>query len=174
MWGQVLAGVVLAAALAGGQALVVSTAYGKGDKAGWDRRDAAAWQASARASEAGRAAERLARDAAHAVDAQHAAAAAQIRTVYRTIEREIPAHVTPAMDARFPLSVGWVRAHDAAALGLSPAAVDPAGGPDDAASPVTGSEAAFGIRTNYETAAACARQLSDLQDLIRGQPGYPR
>lgn len=79
----------------------------------------------------------------------HAVETERIRTVYRTLIREVPHVVTPEVDRAYPLSVGWVRLHDAGALGL-PIAPDPTGRPDDAASDTAGSDAIGVVLENYE------------------------
>lgn len=174
MW-RILAGLCLAVVMLGAAAATLNMAYQKGDKAGWDRRDAVAWQSAAKNSETARQVERVAAAAAATVDAQHEQAAQQIRTVYRTIERERAVYVTPEIDRRFPLSVGWVRLHDAAALGVPAGSLtDPAGLVDDGPSTVVASAAADTIRANYEACTDTGRKLTDLQALIRGQAGWPR
>lgn len=110
--------------------------------------------------------------AVEAQDAQISAAAAThdqaaqaaIVTRYRTIIKEIPSVLTPQIDARFPLPVGFVRLHDAAALGLDVSAVpDAAGRPDDAASEVDASRAAAVIVGNYGSCREDQQRLADLQ-----------
>lgn len=74
----------------------------------------------------------------------------RVRVVHDTtqaIQREITTYVTPATDRAFPLPVGFVRLHDAAASGVSAL---PAAGPADAtASAIAASAAAGVIVTNY-------------------------
>lgn len=122
-----------------------------------------------------------AKSAAKAKDtetAQHAASVAiglgeamaqeRIRTVYRTIRTEIHDHVSPAIDRAFPMPVGLVRLHDAAARGLDVSAVpDSAGQPDDAASRFAASDLAGAFTDNYGACRANAEQLSGLQSWIR-------
>jgi hypothetical protein len=99
-----------------------------------------------------------------------AAAQARIVYVYRTLQAEIPHVLTPALDRSFPLSVGFVRVHDAAALGVSLASLpDPTGQPDDAASRVAPSDLGAVIAGNYGRCQADAEQLSALQQWIRDQ-----
>lgn len=99
-----------------------------------------------------------------AAGAADAAAQARIRTVTRTIIQEIPGVLPPAVDRAFPLPVGFVRVHDAAARGLDLSDVpDPAGRPDDAASGVAASDAAAVIAGNYGACRADAQRLADLQ-----------
>lgn len=104
-----------------------------------------------------------------AAAAQHDAAAQQAIVIrYRTITREVHDVVTPAIDARYPLPVGFVRVHDAAALGLDLSAIpSPAGEPDDAASSVTASDAAATITANYGRCRSASQQLIDLQAWLR-------
>lgn len=108
--------------------------------------------------------------ATHRVEAEAAAAQAEIRTVYRTITERIPVYVTRESDDRCPVPVGFVRLHDHAAAGAAPPAVpDPAGQPHDAASGVALSAVAGTVAGNYEACHAVRRQLIDLQAWIRAQ-----
>ena len=103
------------------------------------------------------------------------AAQVQIRTITRTILKEVPFALTPAVDRAFPLSVGFVRLHDAAALGVDPAILpDPAGQPDGAASPVAESSAAQVVVSNYGVCRSTAEQLTALQDWITAQQAVTR
>jgi hypothetical protein len=99
-----------------------------------------------------------------AIGAQDEAARRRIETVTRTIVKEIPIALPPAVDRRFPLSVGFVRLHDAAARGalLSDVAA-PAGAADDAASLVPPSDLAGVIAANYGDCRADAAELADWQ-----------
>ncbi len=90
---------------------------------------------------------------------------AKTREVYRTIREEVPNYVTPEIDARFPVPVGSVRLHDAAARGEKPVP-DPSGKPNDATSGVTASAFADTVAGNYETCNATRDQLIGLQDWI--------
>lgn len=97
---------------------------------------------------------------------------AQARIVYRyrVIAGGIPLVVTPAVDRDFPLSVGFVRAHDAAASGLDIGQVPgPAGQSDDSAASVKPSDLAAVLAANYKAAKQDAQQLSDLQQWVRDQ-----
>lgn len=72
------------------------------------------------------------------------------RTKFETITREIPIHVTPETDARFPLPCGFVRMHDAAVHEAGADAVpNPAGKSDGDACEVTASQALNVISANY-------------------------
>lgn len=103
-----------------------------------------------------------------AASARQGVVQTQIQWRTRTLLKEITVAIPPAVDMRFPLSVGFVRWHDAAARGVdlseSPA---PAGQPDDAASLVKPSDLAAVIGGNYGSCRADAGQLSDLQDWVR-------
>lgn len=96
-------------------------------------------------------------------------ATAQARIVYltKTLTKEVPGVITVQMDKSYPLSVGFVRLHDAAALGLDVSQVPaPAGQPDDAASSIASSVAAAAIIANYGEARADAERLTALQKWI--------
>jgi hypothetical protein len=162
MW-QLIAGGLAAIAVAGG-------AYKLGSDSGWARRDAVALGADLVREKGAHVSDLEAVRASQAAERNHQTAAEAIRTVYRTIEWEIPVHVSPETDARFPLAVGFVRVHDAAALGMPVADVhDPAGRPDDAASELAASEAARTIAGNYEACADNAQRLETWQAWWRGQ-----
>ena len=162
MW-QVILGGLAAVAVAGG-------AYRLGADSGWARRDAAALSADLAREKGAHLADLGAQQASQKTGGEHELAAVRLRTVYRTIEREVPTHVTAEIDDRFPVPVGFVRVHDAAALGLPVADVhDPAGRPDDAAADVAASEAATVIAGNYAACADTAERLRSLQAWWRGQ-----
>ncbi len=79
-------------------------------------------------------------------DAQ--AKVAEIQASSDTIIREVPYAITPATDARFPLSNGYVRLYNSAvANALLPAAP---GEPDDAPSAVAESEASVVNAVNFK------------------------
>ena len=74
----------------------------------------------------------------------------------------------PAIDRGYPLSVGFVRLHDAAAIGRDLSAVPaPAGLADDATSPVKSSRLATVIVANYGECRADAERLTALQEWVR-------
>lgn len=101
----------------------------------------------------------------HAV--AEAKAQAAIRTLTRTHIKEVPVYVTAETDRRFPLPVGFVRLHDAAALGVDVSAVpDPAGRADGAASTVAPSDAAQTIAGNYGECRAVEERLAQLQTWV--------
>jgi hypothetical protein len=88
----------------------------------------------------------------------------RVRVIHDTtqsLQREIPSYVTPATDRAFPLPVGFVRLHDAAATGVLPG---PAGATDASASDVTASQAASVIAANYGTCLAIRAQLNAVLD----------
>jgi hypothetical protein len=166
MW-QVILGGAAVLAMAGG-------AYKLGSDSGWARREAVALTADLAREEGAHAADLQALQASQQAASEHQLAAERVRTLYRTIEREIPAHVTAETNARFPVPVGFVRVHDAAALGLPVAEVhDPAGRADGAASEVAASEAAGVVVWNYEACADNAERLSAWQAWWRGQTAAP-
>jgi hypothetical protein len=92
----------------------------------------------------------------------------RVRTVTRTLIERIPTYVSATTDAHYPLPWGFVRVHDAAAVGddLSAAAPD-AGRPDEAASDVAASEAARIVVANYGACRADQARLAELQDWAR-------
>jgi 2-methylcitrate dehydratase PrpD len=97
----------------------------------------------------------------------------RVRAVHdttQTMQREIPLYVTPATDRTFPLPVGFVRVHDAAATGVLPG---PAGDADATASDVTASQAATVIASNYGTCLEIREQLNAVLDRIDATAALP-
>ncbi len=95
---------------------------------------------------------------------------AEIRWRTITTIREVPVYVSPETDHRFPVPVGLVRVHDAAARGVSPAEVpDPAGRPDDAPSGVAASALGQTLAANYGSCLADLERFRDLQGWIDQQ-----
>jgi hypothetical protein len=93
----------------------------------------------------------------------------RIRVVHDTttqLQRDTPTYVTPSMDHDYPLPVGFIRVHDAAAAGTLPG---PAGAIDATRAPVAASTAAAVIAGNYGTCHETAEQLTALQDWWRAQ-----
>lgn len=87
-----------------------------------------------------------------------------VREQTTQLQREIPRYVTPSTDDRFPLSVGFVRLHDAAATGL------PLGAPgaaDATRSVIATSTATDVIAGNYGICRETAEQLTRLQEWVR-------
>ncbi len=163
-----------------GYALAAAVALAVGFSGGWTVRDWKAARDDAASIEAAHQAELAAVDAAlklertqaatsDGIAAEAAEAQVQIRTVTRTLIKEVPVYVTPDDDRRCVVPVGFVRIHDAAAAGRT-AIPDPAGRPDDAPSGLALSAVAGTVVENYAgTCAANARQLSDLQAWVRAQ-----
>lgn len=107
-------------------------------------------------------------DATSRIETAAAEAQAEIRTVTRTLIREVPVYVTPDADARCVVPAGFVRVHDAAAAGRP--VPEPAGVADDAPSGLELSAVAAAVAENYgDVCQANARQLSDLQAWVREQ-----
>lgn len=86
-----------------------------------------------------------------------------IHDTTQTIQREIPSYVTPTTDRAYPLPVGFVRLHDAAATGVLP---DAPRDTDATASDVTASQAASIITANYGTCLAIREQLNAVLDRL--------
>ncbi|HUO11333.1 MAG TPA: hypothetical protein VMU37_01120 [Caulobacteraceae bacterium] len=117
----------------------------------------------------------VAKVARQATVSQTVAVAAQagqdhVRNLTHTLIERVPTYVSPATDREYPLPLGFVRLHDAAAAGVDlPAASEGPGDPDDAPSPVTASDAAAIIVTNYGVCHADQSRLAALQAWARGQ-----
>jgi hypothetical protein len=86
-----------------------------------------------------------------------------IHDTTQTLQREIPTYVTPATDRAFPLPIGFVRVHDAAATGGLPGL---ARATDAEASDVTASRAADVIAANYGTCLEIREQLNAVLDRL--------
>jgi hypothetical protein len=94
----------------------------------------------------------------------------RVRVVTRTLVERIPARITAAVDARYPLPWGFVRVHDAAAAGLDlPAFAPGAERADDAPSGVALSEAARVVAANYGDCRADQARLAALQAWTRAE-----
>jgi hypothetical protein len=121
----------------------------------------------AREAAAEQRARRIERDqgqASERIGAADQAKQTRIRTITRTLVHEVPVAIPPSVDRAFPLSVGFVRLHDAAALGLDLSDIAaPAGAADDAAARVGASDAARVIAANYGDCRADAQELADWQ-----------
>jgi hypothetical protein len=91
----------------------------------------------------------------------------------RVVKQKVYIHVhDPAAPARAVgcVSVGLVRLHDAAALGVDPDTLPlPAGSSDDACSAVTNAGLASAIADNYAAARANAAQLDDLEANVKAK-----
>lgn len=90
-----------------------------------------------------------------------------VRQVIHDIQREAPRYVTPSTDAAYPLPVGFVRLHDAAAAAVLPG---PPGTADAQASTVKASDAAGVIADNYGTCHDAINQLNTLIDRLQAPP----
>lgn len=89
----------------------------------------------------------------HDADVSNAAAHQKIITVTQHIIQKVPQYVTPQTDARFPLPCGFIRLHDASALGVEPSEISlPANNVDGDKCPVTTSDAGSIIAANYALA----------------------
>lgn len=156
-----------------GYALTAGLSLALGFGGGWKLRD---WQAAEAAQKAARAETRalqktlaIERGAARAsadIGAKVEARTEAVRTVTRTIIERVPAYVSPAADARCVLPLGFVRVHDAAALGLSPAPAA-AGQSDEAASGLELSDVARTVAGNYGICHEAVEQVTGWQDFYR-------
>jgi hypothetical protein len=108
-------------------------------------------------------------DAAEArADASEKTAAAAIAARVSRQTKEVPDVVTPTVDRSYPLPVGLVRVHDAAALGVELSSLPaPAGLADDAPDPAPASALADVIVANYGACASTAQRLTAIQDYVR-------
>jgi hypothetical protein len=100
------------------------------------------------------------------------AAQAALSAQARVIIEKVPIYVSNAR-SNVPgvacVSVGLVRLHDAAALGVDPASLPAPVGADDACSTVTPAALASTIARNYAAARANAEQLDALEADVRAQ-----
>lgn len=96
-------------------------------------------------------------------------ARAEVRIVYRTITERVPVHVTPEIDRDYPVPVGFVRLHDAAAAGSTATLSDSAGQPADAPSGVPLSAVADTVVWNYAGCTDDRARLIGWQDWYREQ-----
>lgn len=93
-----------------------------------------------------------------------ASAQAKVVTVTQTITKEIPAHVTPQVDATVCVPYGLIRLLDASALEADPNGLGlPTGKSDADCAPVEASALAKSVIDNYSVAQANAEQLTALQ-----------
>jgi hypothetical protein len=147
-----------------GALALVGSGYALGHRSARLEAQGEAWQAEALLNR--RAIDRIERATAatQLIAEASAARAAQIRTFTTTLVREVPVHVDAETDARFPMPVGLVRVHDAAALGRPVSAIpDPAGRPDGEASDVVASTLASVVALNYGTCREDQTRLSAWQ-----------
>lgn len=102
--------------------------------------------------------------------AAHEIARTRIRTVYKTIDREVIQYVKTSAATGCQLPAGWVRLHDAAALARVPGAP---GEPDARPSGITATDSLPVITGNYEACSENRQQLIDLQGWIIKQAAQP-
>ena len=95
-------------------------------------------------------------------DARTAQVITKIQTVTKEVVREVPTYITPAIDAAFPLPVGFLCVHDAAITGQSPTPGGPCDTPD-APSGVKASVAATVIAENYGACNECCERARQWQ-----------
>ena len=81
-----------------------------------------------------------------------------------TIIKEVPVYVPVQADAACTINRGFVRLHDAAAVGALP---EPARDTDAAAADIALSAVAGTVATNYQTCHETAEQLRALQTWVR-------
>lgn len=104
------------------------------------------------------------------IEASDAKKQQQIHTVFRTLEREVPAHVTPEVDRQYPVSNRLVGVLDRALA--VPAVPDSAGSADDApAAPSAVAESDLGAWATQviEQYNSTRQQLIDLQAWVQAQ-----
>jgi hypothetical protein len=104
--------------------------------------------------------------------AQETTAQAALSAQTRIIIEKVPVYVSNArsdVPGVACVSVGLVRLHDAAALGVDPASLPAPVGADDACSTVTPAALASTIARNYAAARANAEQLNALEADVRAQ-----
>lgn len=131
---------------------------------GWIAQEDAVKQARAQilAVEQVRSVERnLAKETAE-IGAHVEARSGTVRTATREIVERIPSHVSSEADARCAVPAGFVRVHDAAALGVPPVAASP-GQSDEAASGVELSAVARTVAGNYGACHEAAEMVSGWQ-----------
>lgn len=97
---------------------------------------------------------------------EHEQTRERVRTVTRTITKEIPRYVSPEAVSRCDVPDGFVRVHDAAAAGVLP---DPPSELDAAPSGVGIDQVAGTVVENYGTCAETSAQLIALQAWVREQ-----
>lgn len=106
----------------------------------------------------------------HDADVAYAVNHPKIVTVTQTIIKEVPAHVTPQIDAAFPVPCGAVRVFDAAALSADIDALPyPTGLNDAAACPIKASVLASAGASAIRAYIELSDQLVALQDWVTAQ-----
>lgn len=102
------------------------------------------------------------------VDRQHAATQAKIETERRYILERVPIYVRPEDDAEYPVPLGFVRLHDAAARGDVSALAGPSGDADRAPSGVALSTVGTVVADNYGTLHACRARVAAWEQFYAG------
>lgn len=146
-------------------AVVVLLIFGAGFRTAWVWQDNAYRAAQLTASERARQDERKAAEVAFRAGQESAAAQERIRTVTKTIVKEVPVYVSREADSRCAVPVGALRVLDAAARGV-PVAPPPAGQSDDTPSGVDLSAVVGAGAEDIGTCHAVRQQLIDLQAWI--------
>lgn len=103
-----------------------------------------------------------------AVDIKHVKDVEKIRTVFKTIVKEVPVYVDKIADSACIIPHGFVLVHDSAASGSVPA---PPSGLDGTPSGVDLSTVAEVVAENYGTYQEIRQRLIDLQDWVAKQAG---
>jgi hypothetical protein len=148
----------------GGAVLVVGVVAWQAHDYGYDRCQGKHAQAALAQAIGAQSKTRAAQTAVNTVATKAEEVIEKIRIVTRTIVREVPRYVTPETDRRLPLSVGFERVHDAAALGVDVSAIPLGPGESDgSASTVAPSQAAGVITDNYGRCRETAERLKGLQ-----------
>lgn len=111
--------------------------------------------------------ERKSAEVSAKVDQKHTEAVAKVRTITKTILKEVPVYVTQKVDANCTIPVGFVSVFNASANGEVPPA--PGTVNESAASEVVLSEVATAAVENHGSYHEVAQQLRDLQSWIRQQ-----
>ena len=131
--------------------LIAFLVYRGGVSAGVDQERAAEARRIAAATKVVKKVEKQAAEITAKTDEKTAARLVEIRTITRTLTKEVPVYVTAEADRTVVLPAGLIRMHDKAALGLSEVPADPGFVPD-APSGVSPSDLARAFVSNYGTA----------------------
>ena len=93
-----------------------------------------------------------------------------LNVIHETTIKKVPVYVTRETDARFPVPCGFVRLHDAAALGADPDTVpNPPGKSDGDACEIASSAVATAVVDNYALANKWREQLIGWQAWAKAQ-----
>lgn len=134
-----------------GVLVILVLIYQGGVSAGVDRQKADEAKRIASATKVVKKVEKQAGAITAKTDEKTAARLVEIRTVTRTLTKEVPVYVTAEADRTVVLPAGLIRLHDQAALGVSEVPADPGFLPD-APSGVAPSDLARAFVSNYGTA----------------------